>query len=372
MAIAAQRLPTGREILKVRIGFSPFLDSLTIKYWPRFTSSQRMIFVDLMHKCYGSIRGAAMEKQGSPETLSPRQVEAFKAVIEKGSVTAAAMAMHVSQPSVSRLLRSLEDSVGFPLFAREKGRLLATPEAMLFYEEIQRYFRNFQRLAHTAADIRALARGNLRIGTFVALTLAVTPTVVKAFREVNPDMNISCTTAQSRQIVDLVASRFADLGIVDPVAVSSEVHVERRWQFRCVCAMPAGHPLARSEIIPAEQLAGETVIGLEREFLGRHPPGAALYRRLAPKLRIQVQQSIAACALVAEGVGVAIVDPFTALYCRPTGIEVRPLAVSITFAISMLSYPAAPLSMAARQFLEMFEAELGRAGERAGHIVASG
>lgn len=312
-----------------------------------------------------------MDKQGSPETLSPRQVEAFKAVIEKGSVTAAAMAMHVSQPSVSRLLRSLEDNVGFPLFAREKGRLLATPEAMLFYEEIQRYFRNFQRLAHTAADIRALARGNLRIGSFIALSLAVTPMVIKGFRQVNPEMNISCTTAQSRQIVDLVASRFADLGIVDPVAVNSEVHVERRWQFRCVCALPLGHPLAANKVITAEHLARETVIGLEREFLGRHPSGAALYRRLAPRLRLQVQQSIAACALVAEGVGVAIVDPFTAMYCRPTGIEVRALSISIPFEISMISSPAAPLSMAARQFLEMFEAELEQAGAHADYIAVS-
>lgn len=311
-----------------------------------------------------------MEK-APPKALNPRQVEAFKAVIEKGSVTAAAVALHVSQPSVSRLLRSLEENVGFPLFAREKGRLLATPEALLFYEEIQRYFRNFQRLAHTAADIRALARGNLRIGSFIALSLAITPTVIKGFRKKNPEMNVSCTIAQSRQIVDLVASRFADLGIVDPVAVNSEVHVERRWQFRCVCAVPMGHDLAASEVITAEQLAGETVIGLEREFLGRHPSGAALYRRLAPQLRLQVQQSIAACALVAEGVGVAIVDPFTAMYCRPTGIEVRALAVTIPFEISVISSPAAPLSMAAQQFLEMFESELARAGERADYITAS-
>lgn len=309
--------------------------------------------------------------RSAPDTLSPRQVEAFKAVIEKGSVTAAATSMHVSQPSVSRLLRSLEESVGFPLFDRKKGRLLPTPEAMLFYEEIQRYFRNFQRLAHTAADIRALARGHLRIGSFIALSLAVTPTVIKAFRQSNPEMNISCTTAQSRQLVDLVASRFADLGIVDPIAVSSEVHEERRWQFRCVCALPKGHELAAQPVITPEQLAGETVIGLEREFLGRHKPGAALYRMLAPRLRIQVQQSIAACALVAEGVGVAIVDPFTAMYCAPTGIEVRPLSVSIPFEISIISSPIAPLSMPAQQFLELFEAELADASKRADYIMPS-
>ncbi|CAM5302315.1 hypothetical protein ATER59S_00722 [Aquamicrobium terrae] len=102
------------------------------------------------------------------------------------------------------------------------------------------------------------------------------PAVIKAFNAAHPQMHISCTTAQSRQIVDLVASRFADLGIVDPIAVTSAVRVERRWQFRCVCAVPAGHPLAASGTVSAAGLAGESVIGLEREFLSRYASGAAL------------------------------------------------------------------------------------------------
>jgi DNA-binding transcriptional LysR family regulator len=293
-----------------------------------------------------------------PTTISLRQIEAFKAIVETASVTAAASSMHVSQPSVSRLLRSLEENIGFTLFERRKGRLLATPEAMLFYDEIQKYFRNLQKLAHTAADIRALARGQLRLGSFIALSIAITPAVIRKFNAAHPQMHVSCTTAQSRQIVDLIASRFADLGIVDPIAVSDVVSVERRWQFRCVCAMPAGHPLAASDSVSVAQLANESVIGLEREFLSRYPPGANLYEALVSRLRIQVHQSIAACALVSEGVGVAIVDPFTAMHCTPRGIEVRPLDVTIPFDMCIVSSPEAPLSVAAQEFLELFDEEI--------------
>ncbi|MFC3204793.1 LysR family transcriptional regulator [Aquamicrobium soli] len=291
-------------------------------------------------------------------TISLRQIEAFKAIVETASVTAAASAMYVSQPSVSRLLRSLEENIGFNLFERRKGRLLATPEALLFYDEIQKYFRNLQKLAHTAADIRALARGQLRLGSFIALSIAVTPAVIKKFNSAHPQMHVSCTTAQSRQIVDLIASRFADLGIVDPMAVSEIVRMERRWQFQCVCVMPAGHPLAASDSVSVPQLANESVIGLEREFLSRYPPGAKLYEALASRLRIQVHQSIVACALVAEGVGVAIVDPFTAMHCAPRGIEVRPLDGTIPFDMCIVSSPEAPLSAAAQEFLKLFDEEI--------------
>src|SRR5690554_5422582 len=218
-----------------------------------------------------------MVKTTRAETVSPRQIEAFKAVFEAASVTGAANAMHISQPSVSRLLRSLEEAIGFALFERRKGRLQATPEAVLFYEESQKYFHTMQRLAHTAADIRALARGQLRLGSFIALAIAITPTVIRRFNQAHPQMHVSCITTQSRQIVDLITSRFADLGIVDPVAVTSAVRVERQWQFRCVCALPSGHSLANQEVISAADLRDENVIGLGREFLSHHPSGAALY-----------------------------------------------------------------------------------------------
>lgn len=299
-----------------------------------------------------------MRNKGKPDSISPRQIEAFKAIVETASVTAAAASMHVSQPSVSRLLHSLEEAVGFNLFERRKGRLVATPEAMLFYDEIQKYFRNIQKLVHTAADIRALARGQLRLGSFIALAIAVTPAVVKRFHRAHPQMHVSCTTAQSRQIVDLVASRFADLGIVDPIAVTNAVRIERRWQFRCVCALPPGHKLSGSETISATQLAGESVIGLEREFLSRYAPGAKLHDVIASQLRIQVHQSIAACALVAEGVGLAIVDPFTAMHCEPRGIVVRSLAVTIPFEMCIVSSPEAPLSAASHEFLQLFDEEI--------------
>ncbi|MCZ7676187.1 MAG: LysR substrate-binding domain-containing protein [Roseovarius sp.] len=302
-----------------------------------------------------------MGKPARAEAISPRQIEAFKNVVEAASVTAAATAMHISQPSVSRLLSSLEETIGFALFERRKGRLLATPEAMLFYDEIQKYFLTMQRLAHTAADIRTLARGQLRLGSFIALAIAITPTVIRRFNRAHPQMHVSCITTQSRQIVDLITSRFADLGIVDPGAVTSAVRIERQWQFRCVCALPPGHALARHEVISAAHLAGENVIGLQRAFLTHHPSGAALYAELEPNLRITVHQSIAACAMVSEGTGVAIVDPFTARHYAPHGIVVRPLEATIPFDINIVSSPEAPLSVAASDFLELFDDEIDAA-----------
>ena len=60
---------------------------------------------------------------------TPRMMEAFNAVMEAGSVSAAARCLGVSQPAVSRLLKQFEDELGFALFHRAKGKLTPTPEA---------------------------------------------------------------------------------------------------------------------------------------------------------------------------------------------------------------------------------------------------
>jgi DNA-binding transcriptional LysR family regulator len=132
--------------------------------------------------------------------------------------------------------------------------------------------------------------------------------------------------------------------------------------------MPAGHLLTASDSVSVSQLANESVIGLEREFLSRYPPGAKLYEALVSQLRIQVHQSIAACALVAEGVGVAIVDPFTAMHCSPRGVEVRPLDVTIPFDMCIVSSPEAPLSLAAQEFLKLFDEEIEKSCRAVNYI----
>jgi DNA-binding transcriptional LysR family regulator len=69
-----------------------------------------------------------------------RQIEVFHAVHTSGSITAAARVLHVSQPSVSKILQHTEDQLGFPLFRRLKGRLMPTDEAHLLFREMDEVY----------------------------------------------------------------------------------------------------------------------------------------------------------------------------------------------------------------------------------------
>ena len=89
-----------------------------------------------------------------PRRITLRQVEAFKAVIEHGTVSRAAEIMHVSQPAMSKLIAHLEEDTGLTLFDRLKGRLAPTQRGMRLYEEIDRIFAGLRQVENAIDTIR--------------------------------------------------------------------------------------------------------------------------------------------------------------------------------------------------------------------------
>jgi DNA-binding transcriptional LysR family regulator len=95
--------------------------------------------------------------------LSPRQLEAFRYVMLRGSVTGAALALKVSQPAVSRHIRDLEVRSGIKLFERSGNHLLPTPEARLLLAEVERYSYGIQAVSTFAEELRKRRRGMLHV-----------------------------------------------------------------------------------------------------------------------------------------------------------------------------------------------------------------
>ena len=98
--------------------------------------------------------GKTIDKGALYSSMDVRLLEAFRAVVDHRSVTAAAGAMGVTQPAVSTQIARLEEMIGFALFERSGGRLKPTSEGMLFYAEAMRVLGEFDRLQTTTVQIR--------------------------------------------------------------------------------------------------------------------------------------------------------------------------------------------------------------------------
>ena len=101
--------------------------------------------------------------------MNLRQLDAFRAVMESGTVSRAAKRLSVSQPAVSKLIQSLEQAIGLVLFDRTRGRLSPSAEATMLFEEVERLFGGLSSLKTFAEEIRTVHHGSLRIGVMPAL-----------------------------------------------------------------------------------------------------------------------------------------------------------------------------------------------------------
>lgn len=163
--------------------------------------------------------------------MNLRQLEAFRAVMLSGSVTQAAASLHISQPAVSKLVADLEHQVGFRLFVRSKGvALTITPEADIFFHEVERSFAGIAVLKRAAADIRNTSTGMLRIAALPALAVSFLPAVIAVFRKRHPGVSIQLQTRSSSTVRQWIANQQFDVGLATPArevaGIGARRHVE--------------------------------------------------------------------------------------------------------------------------------------------------
>ena len=165
--------------------------------------------------------------------MNLRQLEAFRATIRCGSITEAAKMMHISQPSVSRLIADLEQSAGFPLFLRVGRGLAPTVEGRHFYEGVEGMFMGIDRLQDLAKSIRTSRGGTISIGAIQSIATIELPKAISHLYHENPDIEFAVQPRNTPAILDAVQMRQLDLGIVgrEPDYAGVEV-LDRRASCR--------------------------------------------------------------------------------------------------------------------------------------------
>ncbi len=262
--------------------------------------------------------------------LNFRHLEAFKAVVETGTVSQAAEILQVSQPAVSKLIANFERAIGFATFDRVRGRLAPTPEGVMLYKEIERAFVGIRQISQAAQDIRELRHGRLLLGVMPALSNGFIQEVITAFLAERPNVTVTMHARSSLNIIERLAVQQLDLGVIAGGLDHPGVRAEFLCRVEAVCILPPNHRLADRKIVEAADLEGESFISLTTLDRIRpridHPFQEANVRR---SIRIDTPMSGSACAFVAKGAGVSIVDPFTAHEFLNAPIVVKPFRPAI-------------------------------------------
>jgi DNA-binding transcriptional LysR family regulator len=294
--------------------------------------------------------------------INARQVEAFRAVMVTGSMTSAAELLSVSQPAVSRLIRDFEQAVSFPLFERRGNQIAPTPEAVALLSEVERAFVGLRRIAEHATAIRSQQAGSLRIAALPALAMGVLPRFVARFLRERTNLHVAVQGMPSHLVIEAVASGQADIGYAVGPLDRPGCHIEP-IASPAVVIMPESHRLSSLKVIRPRDIAGEKVVGVAADTLFRSRLDAALgdVPRFVP---VETPLSQIACVLVAEGVGIALVDPFSASEFIGSELVARPLKPSVEVGMLLLAPHQRATSALAHAFMAGFSVHLDRVRAR--------
>ena len=290
-----------------------------------------------------------------------RQIEIFRAVMSGGSTTAAAGALGLSQSAVSRQLTQLEEELGFELFERNKGRLLPRPEAHALLDEVGELTGLLMRLRRYTEDLKAGTVGQrfLKVAVPHSFIGSVMPAVVEAWLADRPDASLEILGGHYDAIEHMVMTRVADLGFVSLPPRDKGFDTRPMLQSGSACIMPAGHPLARRDVVRAGDLAGHNLI-----LLGRQRPARQGFERMLrragvhPAARVEVHSVEATCSLVARGLGIGVVTEFIARLFAHLPIERRPFEPAIVGDYGLVTLKGQPMSRAGEAFAAILQKHL--------------
>jgi len=272
-----------------------------------------------------------------PRPINLRQLEAFRAVILTGSMTAAGEMLNISQPAVSRLIRDLERDLGFVLFQRAGARIVPNEEALLLSREVERMFIGSEKIRETAAAIRGIRTGTLRVAAMPNLALGYLLPLIGRFLNGHPGASVALHEDSSVPIIDLVSRHQYDVGLAYAPAPHAGIEVLPLPSTEAVCVIPRGHPLAKRDEIHVRDLEGQDFIRLGSSSLLRHQILKVMEAaNVHCNDRIEVRYAATARSSVALGMGIAIVDPFTVSAADPKRVVVRPFRPRIPYEFSII------------------------------------
>jgi len=240
--------------------------------------------------------------------MDTRQLAAFCAVVERKSFSQAAERLGVTQPAVSLQIRSLEQRLGRQLLDRSGRRVEPTEAGRRLYASAQRLLAAEEHLLEDLdADDEGAVTGTLELGASTGPGGTVVPLLLCEFQEQHPDVRVRLTVSDTQTVVDRVAERELELGIVGAGRRHRGVAFEPFFRDEVVLACPAGHRFA-GKTISLDDLKGEKLIVMQegagvRQVIEDELRKAGMrLRDLDVRLELGLQESVRSAVLAGHGI----------------------------------------------------------------------
>lgn len=281
-----------------------------------------------------------------------RHIEIFHAIYTTGSITNAAKMLHVSQPSVSKVLSHAEMQLGFNLFERVKGRLIPTEEANTLFGEVDKIYQQLHGIRKTTENLKRSEYGNICLGLTPALGFKVIPEAVARYNHAYPHVYIDMQTVHNDEVMQALLERKYDMAVLFAPNELPGVNAITLGESELVVVYPKELFPEQPTTLPLSVLAQHQVIDIaDSGPLGDKLANQLLKHDIKLQSTMKVHTYFIAARLVEQGLGICVVDKLTAQGNLADNMAFASFENKLTFKIKLLHLETNQLSSVAANFI---------------------
>jgi DNA-binding transcriptional LysR family regulator len=289
-------------------------------------------------------------------SLDIRQLKYFLAVAKHKSFTKASQALHLSQPSISKMIKSLEDELGVTLIDRSTKQIELTDAGEIVRKQAQQIIHSIDDLAQSLYDLMHLNKGHVTLGLPpIAGTIFFAPIIEKLHRHY-PGIQLELMEFGSKKVAQGIESGILDVGIAMLPVDSCKFDVIPFVSEEMRLITHRRHPLAGKSVVSLSELKDESFIFLSEEF--------ALYERiwhectkagLKPKITYKSSQWDFIAELVATGLGIAIFPQSLCAKLPTERLRIIPINPAIPWNLGIIVKKHRYISYAAQTLINLIK-----------------
>lgn len=273
----------------------------------------------------------------------------FLKTVKLGSLTAAAEQSGYTQSALSHIIASMEKEFGFALFSRSKAGVSLTQDGERMLPYIRDAVNRADIALQTAAEIKGLKSGRVRIGAFSSIAICRLPAMIREFNCKYPNIELDVRVDTYRVLEEWLTNGEIDCCFISDAALK-EMEFTKLAEDRLLALLPDRHMLSSKEKLTAEDIAGMDFIvpGEGSNYdIGRFFRSEGI----RPRVRFAVSDDYAAAAMVKQGLGMTIL-PELILEAIGGSFNVMELEPECIRSIGIATRRNAPVLPACKAFIE--------------------
>ncbi|QBQ54687.1 HTH-type transcriptional regulator CysB [Nitrosococcus wardiae] len=240
-----------------------------------------------------------------------QQLQFVREVTRRGyNVSAAAEALHATQPGVSNQIHQLEQELGVPIFERHGKRLTGmTPAGSAILEMVERILGEVENIKQVGAEATDEHRGMLSIATTHTQARYILPPVIKAFRDRYPNVRLRMFQGTPHQIAEMAATGTVDLAIAtEAIELFEDLAMLPCYDWNRSVVVPPNHPLLSCRPLTLEAVAKYPIVTYVFGFTGRSKLDKAFAsKELVPNVILTATDADVIKTYLHLGLGIGII-----------------------------------------------------------------